>query len=335
MIERAGSLLASLGLASLLLLSFTAMAAESTRGKEEVHLAAVPASAEDPSFEPPQLAALAPIMPEPPPSVLPGIIEPPRGLALLRGHIRQVDLAREAADAARASHPLAFLADDTVLPSQPLRTAIAPARAGATPIAIPRPLLTLSRPDGSTPAASRAAALASVTPAPIEPEIVAAASIRLPALARLGPDGRGYLGLLQPEALASEQRCLAEAVYFEARSESEAGQAAVAQVVLNRVKSGLYPPSVCGVVYQNRHRFRACQFTFACEGRSLAIREPAAWEVAERVARRVLEGETYLPAIGHSTHYHAEYVAPRWSRRLNRTDQIGRHIFYRLRPGQT
>jgi spore germination cell wall hydrolase CwlJ-like protein len=66
-----------------------------------------------------------------------------------------------------------------------------------------------------------------------------------------------------------EQRCLAEAVYFEARSEPEAGQAAVAQVVLNRVRSGLYPTSVCGVVYQNRHRHLACQFTFACEGKAL------------------------------------------------------------------
>ena len=74
-----------------------------------------------------------------------------------------------------------------------------------------------------------------------------------------------------PDNMNKEQRCLAEAVYFEARSEPEEGQAAVAQVVLNRMKSGLYPSSICGVVYQNRHRHLACQFTFACEGKSLRI----------------------------------------------------------------
>ncbi len=80
-----------------------------------------------------------------------------------------------------------------------------------------------------------------------------------------------YADLIDPEALDKEQRCLSEAVYFEARSESETGQAAVAQVVLNRVKSGLYPQSICGVVYQNRHRYMGCQFSFACEGKSLRV----------------------------------------------------------------
>ena len=137
------------------------------------------------------------------------------------------------------------------------------------------------------------------------------------------------------QSLKREQKCLAEAIYFESRSEPEDGQAAVAQVVLNRVKSGLYPTNICGVVYQNRHKYKACQFSFACEGRSLAITEPGPWSTAQRVAREVLEGESYNTAVGASTHYHANYVAPYWSRKLKRTDQIGRHIFYRLRPGQT
>jgi spore germination cell wall hydrolase CwlJ-like protein len=109
----------------------------------------------------------------------------------------------------------------------------------------------------------------------------------------------------------------------------------VAQVVLNRVSSGLYPPSVCGVVFQNRHRYKACQFSFACEGKALKITEPEPWSVAQRIAREVLEGKTYVSDVGASTHYHANYVHPGWSRRLKKMDKIGNHIFYKLRPGQT
>jgi spore germination cell wall hydrolase CwlJ-like protein len=144
-----------------------------------------------------------------------------------------------------------------------------------------------------------------------------------------------YTGLIAPQNMAKEQRCLAEAVYFEARSESLMGQAAVAQVVLNRVKSGLYPSSVCGVVYQNSNRYLACQFTFTCEGKSLRITEPAAWRDAVRIAREVYDGTTYLPDVGTSTHYHANYVRPYWAKRLKKMDTIGQHVFYRLRPGQS
>ena len=135
--------------------------------------------------------------------------------------------------------------------------------------------------------------------------------------------------------MARQQRCLAEAVYFEARSESDEGRAAVAQVVLNRVKSTLYPDSVCGVVYQNSHRYLACQFTFTCEGKSLRITEPGPWRDAVRIAREVYEGTTYLPEVGASTHYHAQYVRPYWAKKLKKMDTIGQHIFYKLRPGQT
>ncbi|MCO5092438.1 cell wall hydrolase [Bosea sp. (in: a-proteobacteria)] len=144
-----------------------------------------------------------------------------------------------------------------------------------------------------------------------------------------------YAGLIAPENMAKEQRCLAEAVYFEARSESLMGQAAVAQVVLNRVKSGLYPASVCGVVYQNSNRYLSCQFTFTCEGKSLRITEPAAWRDAVRIAREVYDGTTYLPDVGASTHYHANYVRPYWAKRLKKMDTIGQHVFYKLRPGQS
>jgi spore germination cell wall hydrolase CwlJ-like protein len=143
-----------------------------------------------------------------------------------------------------------------------------------------------------------------------------------------------YAGLIQQASEFREMRCLAEAVYFEARSESEEGQAAVAQVVLNRVRHENYPDTVCGVVYQNRHRFLACQFTFACEGRSLRITEPEPWRVAVQIATDVVSGKIYLADVGASTHYHADYVRPRWARSLKRMDTIGRHTFYKLRPGQ-
>jgi hypothetical protein len=205
-------------------------------------------------------------------------------------------------------------------------------------------------PDGATPGVARAAALASATPAPADatPIEIAAAPVSVPS----GPmtprgfetdiadepdvaDSSRYAGLINPDHLAREQRCLAEAVYFEARSEPEEGQAAVAQVILNRVKSGLYPTSVCGVVYQNRQRHLACQFTFACEGKSLRVSDAEAWNTARRVAREVMDGKTYVADVGGATHYHADYVRPYWSRRLKRMDVIGRHIFYKLRPGQT
>jgi spore germination cell wall hydrolase CwlJ-like protein len=125
-----------------------------------------------------------------------------------------------------------------------------------------------------------------------------------------------------------EMKCLAEAVYFESRSEPERGQAGVAQVVINRSRSGVYPPTVCGVVYQNRHRYLACQFTFACEGKSLRITEPGAWSTAVRIAKDVAEGRTYLAGVGNATHYHANYVRPWWARHMDKREKVGKHIFY-------
>ena len=140
--------------------------------------------------------------------------------------------------------------------------------------------------------------------------------------------GRNYLALIDVDHAAAEERCLDEAIYFEARGEPEAGQAAVAQVVLNRVESGRYPASICGVVYQNRHRHNACQFSFACQGKTLRIAEPVSWKTAVRIAREVLLGGDYSAEVGGSTHYLADYAHPRWARTLQRMDVIGHHIFY-------
>ena len=141
--------------------------------------------------------------------------------------------------------------------------------------------------------------------------------------------------MIETAKSAPEQRCLAQAVYFEARSEPEEGQAAVAQVVLNRAMSGLYPGSVCGVVFQNQQRRNACQFSFACEGHGLRVSEGEPWNRAVRIAREVTAGTTYVSDVGGATHYHATYVRPGWARALKRTEAIGHHVFYTLKPGQT
>lgn len=196
---------------------------------------------------------------------------------------------------------------------------------------------------GATPEVRRAEALGSTTPTPADSTPVEVAAIAAPPQVE-APDASaaprassrpGFATLIDHDRAAREQRCLAEAIYFEARSESDEGQAAVAQVVMNRVSSGLYPSTICGVVYQNRHRRNACQFSFACEGRALRISEPEAWRRAVRIAEEVTAGTTYVSDVGGSTHYHANYVRPRWAKSLEKMDVIGHHIFYKLRPGQT
>src|SRR6185312_7174256 len=113
-------------------------------------------------------------------------------------------------------------------------------------------------------------------------------------------------------ARAKAEKCLANAVYFEARGESVRGQIAVAQVVMNRVFSPFYPNDVCGVVYQNSGRHLACQFTFACDGIPDIVTEPDAWERAKRIAHDMLDGKLWMPEVSKSTHYHAYWVHPDW-----------------------
>jgi Cell Wall Hydrolase len=136
---------------------------------------------------------------------------------------------------------------------------------------------------------------------------------------------------LDEKARAKAEKCLAEAVYFEARGEQVMGQIAVAQVVLNRAFSGKYPNTVCGVVYQNAHRHLACQFTFACDGIRDVIREPDMWVRAKKIAAEMLDGKLWLPEVGKATHYHATYVHPGWVSEMKKMHKLGVHIFYRPR----
>lgn len=136
--------------------------------------------------------------------------------------------------------------------------------------------------------------------------------------------------LARPITMAGDRQfqCLQEAIYHEARGESLSGQFAVAEVILNRVDSRHYPDSVCGVVHQNAHRANACQFSYACNGRSRAMLDPRARRLAGAIAQVMLSGGARDLTDG-ATHFHAARVRPGWSRSFERTARIGTHLFYR------
>lgn len=130
------------------------------------------------------------------------------------------------------------------------------------------------------------------------------------------------------EDRAEAAQCLTAAIYYEADSESDEGEAAVAQVVLNRMRHPLFPKTICGVVFQGSQLPTGCQFTFTCDG-SLN-RQPTAegWARAQRIAEKALAGYV-VKEVGEATHYHAVYVVPYWNTALVKLTQIGAHIFYR------
>ena len=168
------------------------------------------------------------------------------------------------------------------------------------------------------------------------------AGVARPALMQITP-GQAIERGIQPSALGAArpfafaaldgtsreraEKCLTEAVYYEAGSESPEGQRAVAQVVLNRVRHAAFPNSVCGVVYQGSERSTGCQFTFTCDGSLARVPSRAGWQRAMEIARRALNGEVYAP-VGHATHYHANYVLPYWASSVAMVGQVGAHIFY-------
>lgn len=187
--------------------------------------------------------------------------------------------------------------------------------------------------------APRATTTARVTP---ESKVSASTPIRDEPTSTIAPPpmrvaapvrtSRGYtaprLDLTTPPAIpGSDLECMTQAIYYEARNESEDGQSAVAEVVLNRTRAGTYPRSVCQVVYQRNSR--TCQFTFTCDGSIGRGRvNMSAWARAERIAREVMDGRKAQLLPANSVNYHANYVRPSWGRRLERVRQIGAHIFY-------
>ncbi len=126
-----------------------------------------------------------------------------------------------------------------------------------------------------------------------------------------------------------ERTCLARAIYYEARSEPRIGQLAVADVVLNRVSSRLYPNTICEVVFQGSHRRTGCQFSFTCDGSMEARLNQRKWKASEQLAGAVLAG-IRVPISRNATHYHANYVDPYWAPRMTPTASIGTHKFYKF-----
>ncbi|MBX9841526.1 MAG: cell wall hydrolase [Xanthobacteraceae bacterium] len=260
-------------------------------------------------FEQPQLDKIKPL------EALPRIeiVETPKPVAAPP----QPVAPKAAAVAAALEQPKA--APSKAVPEQP--------KVVAAPVALQAPKA------AATPVESPMSAMASADPNHIEmpsledyPKVV---FVHLPV--PRPPMSPAQLLNLTGAEYDKAERCLAQAIYFEARAEPVRGQQAVAQVVLNRVFSPYYPKDVCSVVYQNAHRHLSCQFTFACDGKPEAIRERGSWARANRIARQALHANVWLPEVAKATHYHATYVKPDWIRDMKLLVKHGVHIFYRPR----
>lgn len=122
--------------------------------------------------------------------------------------------------------------------------------------------------------------------------------------------------------------CLTSAIYYEAASEAERGQRAVAQVVLNRVRHPAYPNNICGVVFQGSERSTGCQFSFTCDGSLGRKPMPSIWKRAQKLAADAISG-TVETSVGTATHYHTVWIVPYWAKSLDKVKTVGSHIFYR------
>lgn len=156
----------------------------------------------------------------------------------------------------------------------------------------------------------------------------AAQPAALAASRNAGPAAKAFFSASTGISKARALQCLTSAVYYEAASEAQAGQQAVAQVVLNRVAHPSYPNSVCGVVFQGSERKTGCQFSFTCDGSMDRKPGAGAWARAQRVAQSALSGAVYAP-VGLATHYHTVWVHPYWAPSLDHIGTIGAHRFYR------
>lgn len=141
---------------------------------------------------------------------------------------------------------------------------------------------------------------------------------------------------LADEEMLADRRCLAEAMYYEARGEGMEGEKAIAEVVFHRMKTPGYPRSICGVVYERAAPGHGCQFSFTCNGQLHLVRRVGAWANATRLAERILSGIVRLGnETGDAISFHATGIEPGWSDGLVRTIQIGNHVFYRASPRST
>jgi spore germination cell wall hydrolase CwlJ-like protein len=163
----------------------------------------------------------------------------------------------------------------------------------------------------------------------IAPDQALAVNNEIPLASGPNPAAAPFtLGNADAATRARALDCLASAVYYEAGNQSEDGERAVAQVILNRVRHPAFPSSVCGVVYQGSTQSTGCQFTFTCDG-SLERRPSSdGWARAKRIAEAALSGAVFAP-VGLATHYHADYVVPYWASTMAKNAVVGAHLFYR------
>jgi spore germination cell wall hydrolase CwlJ-like protein len=167
----------------------------------------------------------------------------------------------------------------------------------------------------------------------VAPQDAVAINAGIPLSDAPNPAARPFnIGFASVSDRARALDCLTAAVYYEAAIESNAGQRAVAQVVLNRVRHPAYPKSVCGVVFQGSERSTGCQFTFTCDGALRRTPSAAGWTRARMVADEALAGKVFAP-VGWATHYHTNWVVPYWSSSLVKSAIVGTHIFYRWEGG--
>ena len=157
-----------------------------------------------------------------------------------------------------------------------------------------------------------------------------------PATYQPATDGFGGTAISpsQAELLAQvflqQGNCLADAMYYEARGEGRAGQLAIAEVVYNRMRSGYYPNTICGVVFEGSNLHTGCQFSFTCSGDMARRKSPVVWRRTQRLALQIVTGLVRLgDTTGGALSFHAQDVAPGWADTMSRTIQIGHHIFYR------
>ena len=128
---------------------------------------------------------------------------------------------------------------------------------------------------------------------------------------------------------SSEMKCLAEAIYFEARGETIEGQYAVGEVIINRVLSNEFPSSVCGVISEGANRLNACQFSYNCDGKLETINEKKIYGRILKLSKILLEPSARF-LTGGATFYHSKFVSPSWSKKFLKTNEIGNHVFYKL-----
>jgi spore germination cell wall hydrolase CwlJ-like protein len=132
--------------------------------------------------------------------------------------------------------------------------------------------------------------------------------------------------------LLAEHKCLSEVLYYEARGEGTGGQKAIAEVVFHRMNHGNYGHSICAVVYEGA-KHSGCQFSFTCNGDMKRAKQASAWREAEALAAQILTGQVPLRnATGGALNFHAASVSPDWADTMDRTTQIGNHVFYRNAP---